>query len=847
VKTTAELREGFLGFFEERGHMRFPSWSLIPPPEDPSTLFISAGMQPLKPFFSGQKEPPAPRFTTVQKVLRAGGKDTDLDEVGLTARHASMFEMLGNFSFGDYFKDGAIDYAWEFVTEQMHLEPERLWASVFAGDPELGLGQDEVAVAGWLRKGVPRERIVAFPRSENFWGPAGDTGPCGPCSELHYDRGEEFGCGQDDCGPNCERCDRFIEFWNLVFMEYDLHADGSLTPLPKQNIDTGMGLERSAMLLQEAPSIFDTDGFRLIMDWIEQESGVSYDASPAATKAHRVITDHARGMTFLAAEGITPSNEGRGYVMRRLIRRAVVQARRIGLEDVYRISRIVVEQVGPWYPEVVEHADEIERVLKAEEERFRDTLERGLREFEALSGSDAISGEAAFTLAATYGFPLELTVELAEERGQPVDVDAYRGAMAEHREISRAGGAFDISTSLLEGPRSEFIGYERTDVLTAILAYEDRGDGTFDAKLEQSPFYAEGGGQVSDAGYIEHEETGVRAELIRATRIGDDQVLTFKGEGFGEGARVRAVVPRSVRYPTMANHTGTHLLHKALHEIVGEHAKQAGSAVRPDKLRFDFTHGQALTPEERDQVERRVNEKVFENLPVRTYVTTMDEARKLGAMMLFGEKYGDEVRVVEIEGYSRELCGGTHVRSTAEVGPFAILSEGSVGSGVRRIEAVTAGEAWALLRARAEEAGELRLELAEARKESRKPKAESAGPEVVEERRSEAGDVHVVVVEARAASADDLLELSDKLKQQHAPAAIVLGAREDGTAHLILNFDRSLEARGLNAGELVKQAAALMGGGGGGRPTMGRAGGKQPERLGEALAEAERLIISALS
>src|SRR5918994_990528 len=585
MKTTDELREGFLTFFEERGHTRFLSWSLIPPEDDPSTLFISAGMQPLKPYFSGAKEPPAPRFTTVKKVLRDGGKDTDLDEVGLTARHAWMFEMLGNFSFGDYFKDGAIDFAWEFVTEHMRLDPALLWASVFAGDPELGLGEDDVAVAGWLRKGVPRERIVAFPRSENFWGPAGDTGPCGPCSELHYDRGAEHGCGQDDCGPNCERCDRFIEFWNLVFMEYDLHADGSLTPLPKQNIDT--------------------DGFRLIMDWIEQESGVSYDASPAATKAHRVITDHARGMTFLAAEGVQPSNEGRGYVMRRLIRRAVVQARRIGLEDVYRISRIVVEQVGPWYPEVVEHADEIERVLRAEEERFRDTLERGLREFDALGDRDAISGEAAFTLAATYGFPLELTVELAEERGQPVDVDGYRLAMAEHREISRVGGAFDLSTTLLEAPRSEFVGYERTDVLTAILAYEDRGDGTFDAKLEQSPFYAEGGGQVSDAGFIEDEETGGRAELARATRIGDDQVLTFQGKGFGEGARVRAVVPRAVRYATMANHTGTHLLHKALHEVLGEHAKQAGSAVRPDKLRFDFTHGQALTADERERVERR--------------------------------------------------------------------------------------------------------------------------------------------------------------------------------------------------------------------------------------------------
>ncbi|MGH3114866.1 MAG: alanine--tRNA ligase-related protein, partial [Gaiellaceae bacterium] len=323
MRTSAELREGFLSFFEERDHRRFPSWPLIPPPEDPSTLFISAGMQPLKPYFSGAKEPPAPRFTTVQKVLRAGGKDTDLDEVGLTARHASMFEMLGNFSFGDYFKDGAVDYAWEFVTEHMGLEPGRLWASVFAGDPELGLGEDEVAVQAWLRKGLPRERVVAFPRSENFWGPAGETGPCGPCSELHYDRGEELGCGEPDCGPNCERCDRFIEFWNLVFMEYDLHANGTLTPLPKQNIDTGMGLERGAMLLQDVDSIFDTDGFRLIMEWIERESGVASGSAPEATKAHRVLSDHGRGMTFLIAEGVTPSNEGRGYVLRRLIRRAV--------------------------------------------------------------------------------------------------------------------------------------------------------------------------------------------------------------------------------------------------------------------------------------------------------------------------------------------------------------------------------------------------------------------------------------------------------------------------------------------------------------------------------------------
>jgi alanyl-tRNA synthetase len=848
MRTTAELREGFLSFFEERGHRRFPSWSLIPPPEDPSTLFISAGMQPLKPYFSGAKQPPAPRFTTVQKVLRAGGKDTDLDEVGLTARHASMFEMLGNFSFGDYFKDGAIDLAWEFVTEHMRLDPDRVWTSVFAGDPELGLGEDEVAVRAWLRVGVPRERIVAFPRAENFWGPAGETGPCGPCSELHYDRGLERGCGEADCGPNCTRCDRFIEFWNLVFMEFDLHADGSLTPLPNQNIDTGMGLERGAMLLQDADSIFDTDGFRLIMEWIERESGVGYGTSPEATKAHRVLSDHGRGMTFLIAEGVTPSNEGRGYVLRRLIRRAVTQARRIGLEDVYRLPAIVVEQVGPWYPEVVEHAAEIERVARAEEERFRETLERGLREFEELAGAEAITGEEAFKLAATFGFPIELTVELAEERGQAVDVDGYREAMAGHREISRAGTTRDGRvTGTLEGPPTEFVGDRDTDVLTAITALNDLGDGRFEAKLERSPFYAEGGGQVSDSGWIEHEGTGARAELVRADRVGDDQVLTFHGEGFAAGDRVRAVVPWSVRFPTMANHTATHLLHKALQEVLGDHVRQAGSAVRPDKLRFDFTHGAALTAEERSEVERRVNEKVFENVRLSIFETPLEEARRLGAMMLFGEKYGDVVRVVEIPGYSRELCGGTHVTTTAEVGPFAILSEGSVGSGVRRIEAVTAGEAYALLHERAREAAELRDELERLRREAkRRPAAAESETreDVPAEVRSEGG-VNVIVQSVDGLDADALLDLSDRYKQRHAPAAVVLGTRDNGRVHLVANFDESVAAK-VSANDVVRQAAALVGGGGGGRPTMARAGGREPERLPEALAAAEELIVGAL-
>src|SRR5687768_11350793 len=412
VKTTAELREGFLTFFEERGHLRFPSWSLIPPPEDPSTLFISAGMQPLKPYFSGAKEPPAPRFTTVQKVLRAGGKDTDLDEVGLTARHASMFEMLGNFSFGDYFKDGAVEFAWEFVTEHMRLEPDRLWASVFAGDPELGLGEDEVAVQAWLRRGLPRERVVAFPRSENFWGPAGETGPCGPCSELHYDRGEPFGCGEPDCGPNCERCDRFLEFWNLVFMEYELHVDGTLTPLPKQNIDTGMGLERAARILQDVESVYDTDGYQAIMGWLAEESGVAYGDTSEATKAHRILADHGRGMTFLAADGVAPSNETRGYVMRRIMRRAIMQGTRIGLETPFLsgLADVVIEQMGEAYPDLPEQREAIHQTLETEEQRFSETLTRGLKLFEEIAGTGAVTGEQAFALAATYGFPIELTV-----------------------------------------------------------------------------------------------------------------------------------------------------------------------------------------------------------------------------------------------------------------------------------------------------------------------------------------------------------------------------------------------------------------------------------------------------
>jgi len=840
VRTTAELRAGYRDFFESKGHAFAPSHSLIPRADDRSTLLISAGMQPLMPFFLGFEEPPAPLLTTVQKVFRT----PDIDAVGLDGHHLTFFEMLGNFSFGRYFKDGAVDLAWEFMFDRMKLELERIWVTVFAGDPELGLDEDEVAIAAWERMGMPPERIVRLPRADNFWS-VGGPGPCGPDSEMFFDWGEDVGCGRAECRPGCE-CERFLEFWNLVFMEFELHADGSLTPLPKQNIDTGMGLERAARILQQADSVYDTDGYQTLMSWIAAESGVAYGESDHATKAHRILADHGRGMTVLAADGVTPSNEGRGYVMRRVIRRAVQQAGRIGLEAPFLagLAGVVVEQMGEAYPELPRAREEIERVLTAEEERFGETLARGLTLFEEAAADGEISGEEAFRLHDTYGFPLELTQELARERGLPVDEDGFRERMEEQRTRSRKT-VQEVEVRVSADARSEFVGYEKTESLTAILAYEELGDGRFQAKLEASPFYPAGGGQVSDGGFIEDEETGARAELVAATRLpDDDQVLTFAGDGFAEGMRVKAVVPWSERFPTMANHTATHLLHKALQEVLGEHARQAGSAVRPDKLRFDFAHPQAVSDEERTEIERRVNEAIFRNLPVRAYIVPISEARNLGAMMLFGEKYGEEVRVVDIAGYSRELCGGTHVRATAEIGPFVITSESSVGSGTRRIEAVTSGEAYALLHGRGHEAEELRAELERTRKEG--PRREAKAEVTVESRSEDAiGGVNVFVGRAEDVDADSLLEESDRIKQERSPAAVVLGATEDGRVHLVANFDRSLEGR-VDAVAVIKEAAAEVGGGGGGRPTMARAGGRDPSKLGDALAKAEEALRRAL-
>jgi alanyl-tRNA synthetase len=822
MRTSAELREGFLSFFESKGHKRHPSGSLVPPDWDRSTLLNSAGMQPLMPYFLGRETPPAPLLTTVQKVFRT----PDIDEVGLDGSHLTFFEMLGNFSFGEYFKEGAIDFAWEFVFDVMKVDPDRFSVTVFAGDPELGLGEDEEAVRLWEAKGLAPERIIRLDRSHNFWS-VGGPGPCGPDTELFFDNGEEIGCGRPTCAPGCD-CERFLEFWNLVFMEYELREDGTVTPLPKQNVDTGMGFERAAALLQGVISVYDTDGYQSIMDWIAHESGVAYGDSEAATKAHRILADHGRGMTFLVGDGVMPSNEGRGYVLRRIIRRAVQQARTIGLSDLWRITDIVVEQMGTWYPELVENRALITETIKAEEERFSQTLERGLKVFEDVAARGAISGDDAFTLAATYGFPVELTRELAVERGLEVDEEEFTRRMGEHREISRSTEARAVGD--IGGPATEFTGYEKTETLTAISAYKQLDERTFQAKLFESPFYAEGGGQVTDQGFIEHEETGARAVLRAADRLGDDQVLTFEGDGFAEGDRVRAAVDWGSRFPTMANHTATHLLHKALQDVLGDHVRQAGSAVRPDKLRFDFTHGQALTTDERNQVERAVNEKVFENLPVHTFVTPIDEAKKLGAMMLFGEKYGDEVRVVEIPGYSRELCGGTHVRWTAEIGPFVITAESSVGSGARRIEALTAGEAYAYLHGKELEAEELRAETEKLRKQGAK-QAKAAGSADVTVLDESNG---ILTAQVQSLKGSELRDLSDQLRQSRRADAVLLGSVDDGRAYLVVNIDSAKVEQGADAVAIVKVAAKKIGGGGGGRPNLAEAGGKNPDGLAEA-------------
>ena len=888
-----EIRERYLSFFEERGHKRIPSASLVPSAHDPSALLTVAGMHPLKPYFLGQETPPASRLTDCQKVFRT----VDIDNVGNTSRHLTFFEMLGNFSFGDYFKREAIEFAWQLSREVFGFSEQDIWVTVFEGDDGLGLGPDVQAIERWVEIGVARERIVECPRSENFW-QAGATGPCGPCSELYIDRGPEFGAAEDLPGGENER---FLEYWNLVFMQYDQRPDPGgtgtiLAPLPANNIDTGLGLNRMAAILQGKESVFETDQFAPLIELGEELSGRTYGEGFATDRALRILADHARAMTFLTADGVVPSNEDRGYVLRRVMRRAVQQGLSLDLAPGFlvRYSERVREVMGAVYPELAEQAETIEMWLAAEEEGFGRTLAQGmstLREHIERSrggGLETIPAEEVFRLHDTYGFPYEMTSELLAEEGLSIEGD-YETLMEQQRARGRAGGrsgaegaagldarASASSFALQGGSPTLFTGYETEEQRTTVAAVQSvSGDGArrFLVKLAESPFYAPGGGQVADVGTIECADGDCRANVTEVFRLGEDQaieVVLEQGELL-QGEPVLARVDRIARHATECNHTATHLLQAALRERVGGHVRQAGSYVGPDKLRFDFSHGQGLTDEELRDIEDRVNQWISRNDPVRAITTTLDEARALGAMALFGEKYGEVVRMVEVGRgeYSRELCGGTHVRATAEIGPFRILSETSSSANVRRIEAVTGpaavqllrehdgllGEIAAQLRTRPQDAPAAVATLSEERRRLEKalkqggPGAAGEGlPDVdaLAARALEQDGATVLAAKVSVPDAKLLLDLTDRLKGRLTGAAILLGSEADGRVHLIASVSPELVERGLKAGAIVKRAAAEVGGGGGGRDTLAQAGGRDPERLDEAIAAGLAAIEAAL-
>jgi alanyl-tRNA synthetase len=904
--TTDEIRERYLAFFEERGHKRIPSASLVPSSHDPSALLTVAGMHPLKPYFLGQEAPPAPRLTSCQKCFRT----VDIDNVGNTNRHLTFFEMLGNFSIGDYFKAEAIAFAWELSLQVFDFSPEDIWVTVFEGDEQLGLGPDEEAIGLWEAIGVPNERIVRCPRSENFW-QAGPTGPCGPCSELYVDRGAHIGEPGDLPGGENER---FLEYWNLVFMQYNqqpgVGGNSTLAELPARNIDTGLGLNRMAAILQDTPSVFDTDQFRPLIELGEQLAGASYGQDARADRALRILADHSRAMTFLVADGVVPSNEERGYVLRRVMRRAIQQGRSLEMAPGFlgRYAEVVRELMGAVYPELVEQREAIEKWLSSEEDSFGRTLEQGMgvlrfhidqtREH----GEDSVRAEDAFKLHDTFGFPFELTRELLAEEGLRVDDTEFERLMNEQRARARAASG---SGPAGEDPRerarrfaeqagvaTRFTGYETERQPTSVAALvaepgngnggdpdsaNDSGEGARGGqrllvKLAESPFYAAGGGQISDTGTIECEHGDCRARVAKVFRLGDDQALEVVVEQgtLNPSEPVLARVDHAARHATQCNHTATHLLHAALRARLGAHVRQAGSYVGPDKLRFDFSHGAALTAEELRDVEDQVNAWIAHADPVHPITTTLDEAKRLGAMALFGEKYGDVVRMVEIgEGeYSRELCGGTHVANTAEIGVFRVTGETSSAANVRRIEALTGPAGVALLRehdrelqavaatlrTRPENAAELTAEHETERKQLRKRSREGGGAngaldlDALAGAAEQSGGATVLAAEVKAPDAKALLGVLDRLRNKlQGDSVVVLGAAIDGRVSLVVSVAPALVARGLKAGEIVKTAAQVVGGGGGGRDTMAQAGGRDPRKLGDALATARAAIESALS
>jgi alanyl-tRNA synthetase len=863
-----QIRDTYLAFFAERGHKIVPSASLVPSVLDPTVLLTTAGMQPFKPYFLGRETPPAPRLADVQKCFRT----TDIEEVGNTARHMTFFEMLGNWSFGDYFKAESIPWGWQLATEGFVMDPEKIWVTVFAGDDELGLGLDTEAIEIWEATGVPAERIVPLGRGDNFW-QGGPTGPCGPCSELYIDRGLDFGTADERPGDEGER---FLEFWNHVFISFDLQEDGTLAELPMRSIDTGMGLDRMAAILQDVPSVYDVDHVRPLIALAEELSGHAYDESPEVTRAMRIVADHSRGAAFLIADGVVPSNEDRGYILRRIMRRAIQQGNTLGLEAPWlgRFAERVIELMGEVYPELVAERENIARWVGDEEESFGRTLVRGEQMLERLiaeakeSETSWIDAEDAFKLHDTYGFPYDLTKELLAEQGLAVDDDGFVELMEEQRTRARTGAAtahgsedthervqkFAASTS-----PSNFVGYETLRATTGVAAIEPQGERAL-LKLETSPFYAEGGGQVADSGLLRWD--GDEAEVVDVYRVGGDQVVAIEAKEIPAGAEVEAVVDRETRHATMRNHTATHLLHAALRERLGTHVRQAGSAVRPDKLRFDFTHGASLSPDELRDVEDRVNEWIKASAPVRWLEMERPEAEALGAMALFGEKYGEWVRVVEIDGVSRELCGGTHVANTAEIGIFKVTAEGSSAANVRRIEAITGPAGIDFFRDRdaaLREAGELlgnpQDALAGARRAAERLKEAGARGEQAqrqalgEEAKRLAGEayelagVQVLVAATELTDQKSLLDVANRIQSTLGGdvVQVLAGGGEDKVALVTLATPGAI-AKGLSAAELVRTAASVVGGGGGGRDDMAQAGGREPAKIDDALGAARALI-----
>jgi alanyl-tRNA synthetase len=870
-----EIRSRFLDFFERRGHRLYPSASLIPH-NDPTVLLTTAGMQQFITYFTGQDRPPTPRAASAQKCFRT----QDIEEVG-DESHLTFFEMLGNFSFGDYFKKEAIDWAWEFLTEDLEIPPERLWITIFEGDEDAP--EDLEAKELWMDVGVPEHKIFGLPKSENWWGPPGESGPCGPCSEIYYDYGEEYSSGDPrrdaKYGPGGDEGDpRFLEIWNLVFNQYEQRKDGTLTPLAKTGIDTGMGLERTSAAVQDVLYVYDTDIYATIFERINEYTGKKLGEDDLTDRAMRIVADHARSMAFLIADGVRPGNQRREYVLRRIIRRAMLQAHtRLGMspEQLAGLGEVEVDYRGDFYEELRAAREDIRRVVTGEAARFVEIYESGMSllvaEMERLGGGN-FPGDVAFMLHDTYGFPVEVTREVLADRGLSLDEAGFRAAMDAQRKRAReAMQGYDRVVAAFgdQDIRSRFVGYEREQVETRIVAIEPvpDADGEVYVVLAENPFYATGGGQVADEGWISSDEG--QLEVFDTIPAGDYQVLRARVErnSFEAGDAVTASINRVRRQQIEANHTATHILHWALRAVLGQDVVQAGSYVGPDRLRFDYRYAGKVTEEDIRRVQEISLQKITENQPVRYFTTTLEEARNLGAMMLFGEKYSDLVRVVEVDGFSRELCGGTHVRGSAEIGAFKILSNRKHGADLYRIEVITGREALRYLTDATETAedlsealrveiedlpgavGRLRKEVQDAREAAREQTLKRGLEEVGElvEGAQQVNGTRVVTGQVVAADVRGLRQISDDVKNRlGGPSAVVLVAALDGKAVLVANFHPEV-SRKVEAGEIVREVSGVLGGGGGGGATMAQAGGGNLGAIPDALARVREILDQRLA